>query len=53
VTSGTFSPTLDRVIAMGYVEPASTPLGTSLTVDIRGTQTPAKVVKLPFYERAK
>lgn len=53
VSSGTFSPTLDRVIAMGYVEPASTPLGTALTVDIRGTQTPAKVVKLPFYERAK
>ena len=26
-------------------------VGTPLTVDIRGKQTPAQVVKLPFYKR--
>ncbi len=51
VTSGTFSPTLDRPIAMGYVERAVSAVGSELMVDIRGTPTPARVVKLPFYKR--
>ncbi len=51
VTSGTFSPTLDRPIAMGYVPREFSVPGTMLAIDIRGTQAPAKVVKLPFYKR--
>ena len=51
VTSGTFSPTLQKPIAMAYVRPAAAKVGTELTVDIRGTQEPAKVVPLPFYKR--
>ena len=35
VTSGTFSPTLEKSIAMGYVAPAQAAVGTPLTVDIR------------------
>jgi aminomethyltransferase len=53
VTSGTFSPTLNRPIAMAYVAPAASSLGTKVAVDIRGTKYPATVVKLPFYERPK
>jgi glycine cleavage system T protein (aminomethyltransferase) len=53
VTSGTFSPTLQRSIAMAYVQPAAAKIGTQLTVDIRGTQYPAFVVPLPFYSRKK
>lgn len=53
VTSGTFSPTFERPIAMAYVRPAAQPPGTKLTVDIRGTQHPATVVPLPFYQRKK
>ena len=53
VTSGTFSPTLERPIAMAYVRPTAPAVGTQLAVDIRGTQHPAVVVPLPFYERAK
>lgn len=45
VTSGTFSPTLKVSIAMARV-PAS--IGAHVTVDIRGQQMPARVVKLPF-----
>lgn len=51
VTSGTFSPTLQKPIAMGYVPPQYAKPGTELMVDIRGTQEPARVVKLPFYRR--
>ena len=50
VTSGTFSPTLDRPIAMAYVRP-TVALGAEVHVDIRGKLEPAQVVKLPFYRR--
>jgi aminomethyltransferase len=52
VTSGTFSPTLERTIAMAYVAPDAAAPGTDLDVDVRGTAVPAKVVPLPFYRRA-
>jgi len=52
ITSGTFSPTLQRPIAMAYVPPRHAELGTELSVDIRGSTEPARVVKLPFYTRA-
>jgi aminomethyltransferase len=50
-TSGTFSPTLNKPIAMGYVGREFTQPGTELAIDIRGRQEPARVVKLPFYRR--
>ncbi len=51
VTSGTFSPTLKKPIAMGYLRPGLAQPGTELEVDIRGRREPARVVKLPFYRR--
>ncbi len=51
VTSGTYSPTLDCPIAMGYVPPAHAVTGSTLDVDIRGRRCAAKVVELPFYRR--
>jgi aminomethyltransferase len=53
VTSGTFSPTFERPIAMAYVRPTAAAIGTHLATDIRGTKYPATVVPLPFYERSK
>ena len=53
VTSGTFSPTFDRPIAMGYVKPAAAAPGTPLAVDIRGQHHAARVAPLPFYQRGK
>lgn len=53
VTSGTFTPTLQKSIAMGYVPRELSAVGTVLSIDIRGTAQPAKVVKLPFYTRPK
>jgi aminomethyltransferase len=51
VTSGTLTPTLNKAIAMAYVQPNCTELGTTLEVDIRGKPSAARVVKLPFYKR--
>lgn len=50
VTSGTFSPTLQSSIAMARVPVG---VGATCTVDIRGKQVPAKVVKLPFVRNGK
>ena len=51
ITSGTFSPTLERPIAMAYVRPEVAELEMKLDVEIRGRNEPATVVKLPFYSR--
>jgi aminomethyltransferase len=48
IASGTFSPTLRRPIATAYVASEVAPLGTTLEVAIRGADTPATVVSLPF-----
>lgn len=53
VTSGTFAPTLEKVIAMAYVDPAHAAPGSACEVDIRGKPSPAKVVRLPFYDRKR
>jgi len=53
VTSGTFSPTLERPIAMAYVDHAEAKVGAELAIDIRGRTEPARVVELPFYHRRK
>jgi aminomethyltransferase len=51
VTSGTFSPTLQKPIAMGYVLTEVAAPGTEVEIDLRGRSTPAHVVELPFYRR--
>ena len=47
VTSGNFSPMLEAGIALAFVPPDAD-IGDVLAVDMRGTPTPATVVKLPF-----
>jgi aminomethyltransferase len=48
VTSGGPSPTLGRNIAMGYVPPKFSELGTELKVLVRGKPAAAEVVATPF-----
>jgi aminomethyltransferase len=48
ITSGTFSPTLQRPIAMGYVAAASAEPGTALKLEQRGKIFDAAVAPLPF-----
>jgi aminomethyltransferase len=51
VTSGTFSPTFKKPIALAFLEPAETALGNQVLVTIRGNSFPAKVVAKSFYKR--
>ena len=57
ITSGGFSPTLERPIAMGYVDNALAAEGTELEVEVRKKRLPATVASLPFvphrYHRGK
>jgi glycine cleavage system T protein (aminomethyltransferase) len=53
VTSGSPSPTLRKNIALAYVPPAYSMLGTTLYVEIRGLKCKAQVVPTPFYKRQK
>ncbi|WP_199154814.1 glycine cleavage system aminomethyltransferase GcvT [Chromobacterium sp. ASV23] len=50
ITSGTFSPTLKHSIAIARV-PAAT--GAAAQVDLRGTLTDVRVVKMPFVRNGK
>jgi len=53
VTSGTFSPTLQRPIAMAYVETPTAQGAADFQVDIRGKREAASVAPLPFYKRPR
>jgi aminomethyltransferase len=53
VTSGSPSPALGKNIALAYVPPAYSALGTILYVEIRGQKCKAQVVGTPFYKRQK
>ena len=53
VASGTFAPTLQKTIAMAYVDPAHQTAGTKVAVDVRGKDEAAMVVALPFYKRSR
>ena len=48
VTSGGFSPSLSAPIALGFVPPAFSAIGTRLNVIVRGKPQPAEVAALPF-----
>jgi aminomethyltransferase len=48
VTSGGFSPSLSRAIALGFVLPNHAALGTKLQVAVRDRLQPAEVTTLPF-----
>jgi aminomethyltransferase len=49
VTSGTFSPCLERGIGMGYVASDRAKPGTRLEIDVRGTIRPAVIERKPLY----
>ncbi len=53
VTSGTYSPTLGKGIALAYVAADDAPVGTRLAVQVRGQPHPARVARTPFYRRSK
>jgi aminomethyltransferase len=53
VTSGSPSPTLGKNIALAYVPPVFSSVGTPVYVEIRGQKYKAQVVAAPFYKRVR
>jgi len=49
VTSGSFGPSVERGIGMGYVRTELAAVGTDLAVEIRGRAEPARVARTPFH----
>ncbi len=51
VTSGTFSPCLERGIGMAYVSSARAVEGTQFEIDVRGRIRPAVIKRKPLYRK--
>jgi aminomethyltransferase len=51
VTSGSFSPTLEKAIGMAYVPPGLAKEGTEIEIQVRKHAVSAVVVPIPFYKR--
>ncbi len=51
VTSGTFGPSVDHPISMGYVDNRYSSIDTKIFLEIRGKKVSANICKLPFYEK--
>ncbi len=51
ITSGTFGPSVQSPIAMGYVSNDYSSLNTKIFLEIRGKKIPASICNLPFYKK--
>ena len=51
VTSGTFGPSVNAPVAMGYVKSNFAKAGTSIKLEVRGKKYNGKVSELPFYKK--
>jgi aminomethyltransferase len=51
VTSGTFGPSVNRPIAMGYVKLNFSKPGTKVLLEVRGKKYEANISELPFYKK--
>jgi len=52
ITSGTFGPSVNRSIAMGYVKINFSKPGTKIFLEVRGKKHEAKISELPFYKKS-
>jgi len=53
VTSGTFCPTINQAVGLGFVPMQFRDVGTEIEIQIRDKMAKARIVKLPFYKREK
>jgi aminomethyltransferase len=51
VSSGTYSPSLDKSIGCGYVPMKFANIGAQIEIEIRGKKKRAEIVATPFYKR--
>ena len=52
VTSGCFGPSVGSAVVIGYVNFDCSEEGTSVELEVRGKQYPAKICLLPFYKKS-
>lgn len=52
ITSGTYSPTLDKSIGIALIDVDTAVIGQHVDVEIRGKFHPGKIVETPFYRRS-
>jgi aminomethyltransferase len=49
VTSGSFGPSVERAIGLGYVPTPRAAVDSTIAIEIRGQAHPARVVRTPFH----
>ena len=52
ITSGTFGPSVQAPVAMGYVENSFSKIDTKIFLEVRGKKYPASISSLPFYKKS-
>ena len=52
ITSGTFGPSVNAPVAMGYIKPKFSEIGANIKLEVRGKKHNAQISKLPFYKKS-
>jgi aminomethyltransferase len=52
ITSGTFGPSVNASVAMGYINSDSSGVGNKIKIEVRGKKYDAKISQLPFYKKS-
>ena len=52
ITSGTFGPSVNAPVAMGYVNKDFAEVGTKIQLEVRGKKHGGKVSELPFFKKS-
>ena len=52
ITSGTYGPSVNSPVAMGYVKSKFSEIDNKILIEVRGKKHEAKVSKLPFYKKS-
>jgi aminomethyltransferase len=52
ITSGTFGPSVNAPVAMGYIDSDFSKTGNKIKIEVRGKKYNAKISELPFYKKS-
>ena len=52
ITSGTFGPSVNAPVAMGYINSDYSAVGNKIKIEVRGKKYDAKISALPFYKKS-
>ena len=52
ITSGTFGPSVNAPVAMGYINTKYAEIGTKIQLEVRGKKHGGKVSELPFFKKS-